>query len=460
MGIPTPSRPLDVHRWSDYPELTNCLTDLVAEIEQCEERERRRSLSVANRLRDAVRCIVLDLYVAWSADPCCEIGIALGKEHFAKRTRYDALFLSYDTFRPAYEGLVKRGYVQVARKGFHDPKTGIGFVTRVRATPKLIYLLIGAGGLTPARLGFRNDRNAEETVILRDDSEGKNDIEYRDTKATKAMRSDLMRINTLLATYWLDLYVPDKELTAINVRMANANRVDEHQPPHIDFNAKRLRRIFNNGVWTEGGRFYGGWWQTIPREYRTRITINEKRTVEVDYSVMHPALMYAEVGAELEGDAYDIGVASVRRDLVKQTFHQLVNASGRIAPKSDFSEQGCGLSWKQLQERVKARHRPIAQFLGTGYGVHLQNKDAQIANRIMLRFLDMGYVCLPVHDSFIVHHGLEHDLAMIMADEFSKQVGAHISTKTKFGVTDVNASNSRDDIEIGELLIPTGEYAG
>ena len=51
-------------------------------------------------------------------------------------------------------------------------------------------------------------------------------------------------------------------------------------------------------------------------------------------------------------------------------------------------------AWKELQERVKARHEPIAKFLSTGYGVRLQNKDAQIANRIMLRFLDMGYICL------------------------------------------------------------------
>jgi hypothetical protein len=454
---PAASRPLDVHRWSDYPELNDCLTELVAEIERSEKRIRRRSAVTAKRFRDAVRCLVLDLYVAWSADPDSEIGVALGKDSFTGGTRYDALFLTYDAFYPAFTGLVELGYVQETQRGFHDPRSGIGFVTRVRATSQLIELLIGHGGLTMAKLSHRSDRDAQEVIILRD--RDKYDIEYRDTKLTKQMRSDLMRINAALAAHWLDLYLTDNEIAALNARMANDNRTDGRKPPHVNFAARRLRRIFNNGVWTDGGRFYGGWWQTVPKEYRTLITINDKRTVEVDYSVMHPALMYAEVGTKLQGDAYDIGVTSVKRDLIKQTFNQLVNAEGRIDPKSDFSEQECRMSWKELQELVKARHRPIAKFLGTGYGLRLQNKDAQIANRIMLRFLDMGYVCLPVHDSFIVHHALQDELNTIMRDEFHKEVGAHIGTKPKFDVTSATAA-SYTEIAMDEPMFPAGEYAG
>ena len=45
------SRPFDVNRWSDYPELNNCLTVLVHEIEGGEGRRRNRSDKDAKRFR-------------------------------------------------------------------------------------------------------------------------------------------------------------------------------------------------------------------------------------------------------------------------------------------------------------------------------------------------------------------------------------------------------------------------
>jgi hypothetical protein len=461
--IAAPSRVLDVHRWSDYPELRNCLTDLVAEINATEKRVRARTPKTANQFRDAVRCIILDLYVAWCADPNSEIGMPLGKSRFGRRTRYDALFLTYDTFHPAFTGLVVRGYAEVTRKAFHDPRTGVGRVTRVRATPKLIELLTGVGKLTLPAVSHRTDSDARESIILR--NEDKEPVEYRDTAITRAMRADLVQINETLARHWIDLYLTDEETTALNALMTTRHQEDEQTPPYVNLATRQLRRIFNNRDWQQGGRFYGGWWQTIPKQYRAHITINDKHTVEVDYSGMHPALMYAAVDAKLDGDdAYDIGAPRVKRDLIKQTFNQLVNAEGRIEPKSDFNAVECGMSWKELQERVIARHQPIAQFLGTGHGVFLQNKDAIIANRIMLRFLAMGYACLPVHDSFIVHHALKDELTEIMRDEFHKEAGANVGTKPKWDV--ISASNSREPtvqtnfIEMDEPFACTDKYTG
>lgn len=459
--IPSASRPLDVHRWSDFPELRACLTGLVNEINAVEKRTRARTRLGDKQFRDAIRCIVLDLYVAWCADPKLEVGVSLRKASFGTGTRYNALYFTYDTFLPALRGLIALGYVEKVRKHFHDPRTGIGRSTRIRTTPKLIELLTVGGEVTLAKLCFRSDSYADEVIILRD--EAKNDIEYNETTSTTQMREELERINAALAGHWLDLEVPDSRITALNAEMATDYRRGNREAPYVDFAARRLRRIFNNNDWHQGGRFYGGWWQSVPKEYRTRITINGKRTVEIDYSVMHPALMYAQVGAKLEGDAYDINVPNVKRDLIKRTFNQLVNAKGRTDAKSDFNEHECGMSWKELQERIKARHRPIARFLGTGHGLRLQNADAQIANRIMLQFLRMNYVCLPVHDSFIVHHELQDDLTKIMHDEFLKQCGAHISTKPTFDVTTTgNVKRGRviDGSSMHTSLFATDEYAG
>lgn len=421
------SRPIDVHRWSDYPELDNCLSRLVAEIEGTEGRHRARKVSSAKRLRDAVRCIVLDLYVAVTADPASDVGIPLGKDRFRRGSRYRALFLTYDSFKAAFDGLVQQGYVQKVETGFRDERTGKGRVTRFRATAKLVELITGTGKLTLARVTYRAAPDAFEPIVLRNNA--KEPIEYTDTNYTTRIRGEIERINSHLAQHWVDLYIPDTQMTELNLRMAGDFRHKRRTASSVDFTAKRLRRIFNNEDWSQGGRFYGGWWQNIPKEYRPYIHIDDKRTIEVDYAGMHPVMMYADVGAKLIGDAYDVGLPSVPREIIKVAFNRLVNASGRMAPEPNLTNYG--ISSADLRARIVTRHQPIARFLGTGHGILLQNLDADIANRIMLRFYAMGYVCLPVHDSFIVHHALEDELRDIMNDEFRKRYGVDIATKTK-----------------------------
>lgn len=182
------SRPLDVNRWSDYPELQNCLSGLVAEIEALEDRQRKRADKNAKRLRDAVRCLVLDLYVAWKTSPDLEVAIPLGNTYYTKRTRYRALFIRYQSMMAAYEGLRDLGYLKVLRTGFNDPVTGVGRVTRIAATDKLLDLLTGKARLTLPAIGGRVD-DGDETIILRDATKRKKPVEYDETDETRAMRS-------------------------------------------------------------------------------------------------------------------------------------------------------------------------------------------------------------------------------------------------------------------------------
>src|SRR5215469_4797149 len=88
------SRPLDVHRWSDYPELNRCLSELANEIEAHEGRKRSRTAQEAKRFKNALRTLVLDLYVAWKTDPALQIGISLRSNNYSSGTRYAKLFLS------------------------------------------------------------------------------------------------------------------------------------------------------------------------------------------------------------------------------------------------------------------------------------------------------------------------------------------------------------------------------
>lgn len=453
------SRPLDVNRWSNYPELRNCLSGLVIEIEAQEGRKRKRADKNAKRLRDSVRCLVLDLYVAWKTSPQLEIAVPLGNKYYTKGTRYRALFIKYRSFISAYEGLRDLGYIKVLRTGFNDRITGVGRVTRIAANDKLIELLTGKARLTLPAIGGRVD-DGDETIILRDASEQKKPLEYDDTDETIAMRSALARINEHLQRHWIDLYITDAEFEKLQQRMQSDHNADNREDPFIDFTRRSLVRIFNNGDWQQGGRFYRGWWQSVPKEYRSFITINAKRTVEVDYSGLHPTLMYAEVGAALEGDAYRLpGRPDIPRDLIKTTFNKMVNAKDSIRKPPEFDSYGIGLSWKEFRQAIAERHEPIARFFNTGHGLRLQRLDADIAQRVMLRFLEMGYCCLPVHDSFLVHHGLDTDLRQIMVEEFASATGRTIPVKLTEGIDPV-AGTGLVTSDIETILNKDNEYKG
>ena len=458
---PAPSRPLDVHRWSDHLERTDFLNHLIKEVEGREVRQRARAGEPAKRLRSALRSIVLDLFVAWKTNPELEIGIPLSSGAYNNNSRYRAVFLRYDSMKTAYQALRELGYLEEVRPGFHDPRTGIGRTTRAKATDKLISVLTEQSDLSISKIGYRTGPETTEVIVLRD--ENKNAIPYEDTPETIAMRTDLARINALLENTWIDLYLSNAEFSQMQAVMRSRAERDGESYAGLDLSRRQMVRIFNNGSWEQGGRFYGPWWQSIPSSYRKYITIGGKPTVEVDYSGMHVALLYAQKGVPLEGDAYDIGLPYIPRNLIKLTFNKLLNASGRIRVDRNYSEQEYRLSWSDLLERIRARHSQISDYIGTGYGIRLQAVDARIANQIMLRFLDMDYACLPVHDSFIVHNDLKDELEHIMVQEFAKVAGREIVTKDKFsfmnGFVPEGATETNMADDIGEYFSGNGPYS-
>ena len=75
----------------------------------------------------------------------------------------------------------------------------------------------------------------------------------------------------------------------------------------INFRDKYIYRKFWNNEYNLHGRFYGGFWQGIPSAWRQRITINNQRTTELDYTNMHFAMLYHKKGLKMDisEDLYD-----------------------------------------------------------------------------------------------------------------------------------------------------------
>jgi hypothetical protein len=373
----------------------------------------------------------LGLYVAWRADPELLVGINLNSNWYSRHNRYGNPSLTYRQFDAAYQGLKRLGYLHVEKRGYFDGKSQRGQNTKVRATKKLIELLINEAEITSHRI---TRLAGAETIILKEEKDADDyarNLQYVDSEATDAMRENLKIINMILDAHDIALAVTPHELRELQERL----RCDPEKGP-LDFHRRTLRRIFNNGKFTEGGRFYGGWWQQIPNDpkegtpYRQFITIDGEPTIELDYSACHPRMLYAEIGLQFPGDPYDVGQPAECRDIVKETFNKMINAgSGRIAEPRGFHEARMGMTFDELIERIKAKHEPIAGSFFTGAGLRLQYRDSCIAEKVMMRFTKKNVACLCIHDSFIVQRRYAGELERVMRAVSLEQIGVDLPIK-------------------------------
>ena len=133
------------------------------------------------------------------------------------------------------------------------------------------------------------------------------------------MREQLHRINGFLADQAIYLSLTNDKLKALALRMANKGYSywSEHGRRRVDtkvlnFSQVSLRRIFAKGRLDRGGRFYKGWWQTIPKQFRCYITINGQPALEVDFSEMHPTMLYLLSGQSPPDSIYDLGIRALQ----------------------------------------------------------------------------------------------------------------------------------------------------
>lgn len=402
------------------------IKEVIKLIEATEKRARSRAFGPQKNFEHAVKVILLDLWKSVKSIPEREVSINKRSGFYSEHPRYRDPLLTYDQTIAAYNGLKKLGFIEVTQKGYLDRTTFQGKVTRIVARDELLERLNELEG-HPA-ISVKPDIGAE-TIILRDKVGGKKLLkEYEDTDRTERYRNNLKQINSCFLRHWFDLEVKDEEVDKL------ASRISNHETKEpIDFSNRTLVRIFANGSFQEGGRFYRGWWQNVPSEYRQYITIDEKRTAEYDFSQLNPHMLYfannRELGSE---DAYDRVLDGEHRDIVKQAFNAMVQASSPLksCPETiDLSQ--ADISWLDLRERVLASHKPIADEFFKGVGNKLQFKDSCIAEGIMLHFAAMDAPALPVHDSFILHHGYGEtgEVEEAMRRAFHEAFGESIKVK-------------------------------
>jgi hypothetical protein len=356
-----------------------------------------------------LRVVIINLYHAYLTDPELFIAYARDKNVYAT-LRYKKIHISYRPLMRVIDGLLKLGLID-QKPGFHDPRTGKGFLSVMRATPRLIQL-IESWAVAPSMIS--RSEIEPELIVLRDSQ--KVEIDYQDEPAIEQMRVNLRLYNSFINRTNLEIDLPPEML-----------------PKAIDRSRKSLHRVFNNSSFEHGGRFYGGWWQEMPKEIRKHITIDGEGTVEMDYSGMHLRMLYARKGIDYIGDPYAIRTDQTGlRPLCKLILLTVINAeSFKIAVAAIRKKMKVDPTLpsvndlKQCVNDFTSYHSAVSEFFFTGIGLRLQNIDAQIAERVMVELTGKSIPVLPIHDSFICARQHRKVLEESMVRHYEDVVGCH-----------------------------------
>jgi len=334
---------------------------------------------------EATESILLEALIANLVAPGQWVSYSRRKEWWSNGTRYRGTAYSYATVPPTVDELSASGLLEHDRK----PPGNRGWQSRFRATLQLVQTV-----KIPTVI-----YDPVELIRLKDHD--KKLIDYSDTNNTISMRRHLREINEAVSSADLQLHAPSVQQDGMLLRVGDG---------HFLYPAMRtLYRVFNRSSFACGGRFYGPWWQQIPKEIRPNLLIDGEQSIERDYPQLHPNMLYGEIGVRLKGDAY--AVDGWPRNLVKVAFNTLVNAgnydSARRAIALEIAEEGASAKATSLIEAIKLRHPKIINMFHSDAGIRLQRRDADMAEAIMRRLVRLGIVVLPIHDSFITtaRHG-------------------------------------------------------
>ena len=132
---PNHSKPLDVHKWSDHPEINKLVDDLWLQVVKPALGGSKSNNQGRCPPKRQLKILLLDLYVSWVEDPQLCIGVSRNNNSYQVNTRYNALHISKKIIS-ILDVLVMKEYLDYLH-GSHD-RTHNGMFSRTcRIRPSL-----------------------------------------------------------------------------------------------------------------------------------------------------------------------------------------------------------------------------------------------------------------------------------------------------------------------------------
>jgi len=389
------------------------------------------SEEIKKKERQACNVIINALYQAYFSIPETWVSIPLGRSYYSGKA------YSYRSIKKIYDFLKKNNFIKVKLGSEYARK-----YTRIFPIKKLKIKFKNLG----LRWRHYHYNNNYSPIVLRDNKliggiTKKIDIPTPNTSKINKYKINLNKINRFLLKHCITLELEDISLNTIS----HIHKRQEDKQS-INYSNVCLRRIFSRGSMLLGGRFYGGWWQSLPSKFRPHITIDGQKTTEVDFSTMSLRILYAKENIQIPDnkDLYDIGLRgsksylSESRELIKIYINAILNDDKGNFRLDSKQLNTLKLTNNQLKQKVYNTHKDISKYFFTGIGLKTMFIDSQIAEKILLHFLGQEVVVLPVHDSFIINSEYVNDLEETMISQFREVVGSSTKVKIKGPLSSIN----------------------
>lgn len=246
-----------------------------------------------------------------------------------------------------------------------------------------------------------------------------------------------------------DKYLLDYKDTAktrkIRLILTRANKVN--QSADIKFGQYTLRasliavfiRKFTlyGRLHTKGNRHYQG----LSSDERKEITINNDKVVELDFSGLHPHLLYQNELIQLDEDPYSIvDDRPEARTFLKAILLCMINAKDKITAEKAANNwlyenhnerdelRRIGItSARPLMKKFMKAHKSIKHYFCSSreIGLRIMNIDSRIALDIIDHFAKLNVPILAVHDSFIVQEKYRDELWQVMDNTYKKHTNGY-----------------------------------
>jgi hypothetical protein len=378
--------------------------------------------------------------------------ISLNKQTYPPQLRrYRVSGFTYRIIKQVYEALRKTDYIERIEHNFAGLEAKNNRATLIYPEEKLVNIFNSLEGK------IRIKEKYPDPVIRKD--EEKNEVDYRETSLTKMRRKHLKQINQFTRDY--NINVNDKRNPSngegnINNNLDNSvgnnllvyiRSLDKNSSSTLIDNKLLtcdLHSCYSPQKFPHGGRLYtGGFgYQTLPKVIRKNIRIDCSNVTELDFDAHHVNLLYAQENLPYPEFPYIYNKAENRRmrNAVKFLVLIAINADSKRKALGAFEN-------KTLQSRDSAKrilyclviknyttlsnfydsvisfHKPIGKYIGSGYGIKLQDLDGQIMLDILVTLMNMKIIALGIHDSVIVRIEDEQKLREVMSLSYEKIIG-------------------------------------
>lgn len=232
-----------------------------------------------------------------------------------------------------------------------------------------------------------------------------------------------------------------------------------------------LHRSFSRGSFEFGGRFYSEAYgvQQLTKRLRKEIIIDGEETIELDFKALHPSIIYASKGIELDEDfdvyggtqamfdlCYELDTTYINnrnlieryqpiRNILKLCMLVMLNAKSRhtaiytikqeiekdnALPLEDRRFYGVyGLTVEDCVKYLTKHNTLIKDHFFSDAGIKLQNMDSNIIACVMEECIHKNIPALFVHDSVVCPLSNLGECLLIMKNAFKRVVGNELNCK-------------------------------